>query len=705
MLNNASDAEETLSGDEKIVAEAKRRFRQCEDWEGNARNLFCDDVKFANGDSDNLYQWPNSVRKNREIDERPCLTINKVRQHNLQIMNDARQNKSSPTVRPVGNGATFDSAQVFESIFRHIEYISNAQDAYTVATKFQVEGGIGYWRVVTDYMGDDTFDQEIFIRRVRDPLTIFLDPDILEKDGSDARFGFVFDDMPKDEFDEAYPQYKDLATQSALDNTGGWVDKDHVRVAEYYRRVSKEDKLIAFEDPETGERIVERVSKLPKELVDAVIDNPITKHRLIFEDQVEWYLIIGSRVAEEKKWPGRYIPIIRVIGEETIIDGTLDRKGHTRNMKDPQRMYNYWTSNATEQLALQSKSPYVAAVSAIEGYETYWDSANKVNYSVLPYNHLDDKGNVMPPPSRQDPPVMASGYLAGMQTAKEEMMMASGQYEATFGQKGNEVSGKAINARERQGDNATYHFADNFASAQRFTGKILLDLIPKIYDTPRIVKIMADDNTETHIMIDPHAKQAYQEQQNENEEKITAIFNPNVGKYDVMSDVGPSYATKRQEAFNALSQIMAQNPQTAMMIGDLWADNSDFPTANKIAERFRNMLPPAAKGEAMPPEVQQMQAQMDKMQGLLEKTTQDLAMAKITLKGKDQQKEIDMYKAITDRLGVLEKHIVTPRLHAEFVHNLATQEHASDLAMAQAEATAAQQEQEQPVSQALVGKL
>src|ERR1700742_1740669 len=444
---NDITSEELLDGDERIIAEAKRRFRMCQDFEGTARNLFLEDVKFANGDSDNLYQWPDSVRRNREIDERPCLTINKTRQHNLQIINDARQHKSSPNIRPVGDGATFEASQVFDGIIRHIEYISNAQDAYTTANKFQVEGGIGFWRVTTDYIGDDSFDQEIYIRRIKDPGAVYIDPDINEKDGSDARFGFVFEDMPRDEFNAAYPQYKDLATQSPLDNTGGWVDKDHVRVAEYYRKVSKQDKLLAFTDPNTGEQVVQRASKIPEELVNAVIDDPMTKHRIINDDEVEYYLIVGSQIAEKNIWPGKYIPIVRVIGEETIIDGVLDRKGHTRAMKDPQRNYNYWASCGVEFIGLQSKSPYIAPVAAIEGLETYWESANRVNHSVLPYNHLDDKGNPIAPPQRQQPPVMAAAYVSGMQFSDQQMMMVSGQYEATFGQKSNETSGRAIDER------------------------------------------------------------------------------------------------------------------------------------------------------------------------------------------------------------------------------------------------------------------
>lgn len=682
-MNNL-ESEELLKGDERILAEAKRRFTQCEDWEGESRNYELEDIKFAHGDSDNLYQWPDSIRRNREIDDRPCITVNKVRQHNLQIINDARQNKPGMKFRPTGNGATYESAQVLEGIARHIEYISNAQDAYITALKFQVDGGIGYWRVVTDYAGDDSFDQEIFIRRVKDPLTIYIDPDINEKDGSDSRFGFIFDNMPRDEFNEAYPKYKDKGTQSALNNTGGWVDKDHVRVAEYYRRVAKEDRLITFTNPQTGEQVIERISKLPKDLVDAVIDAPDTKQRTITDDKVEWFLIIGDEIAERQDWPGKYIPIVRIIGEETIVDGVLDRKGHTRYMKDSQRNYNYWLSAGVEFIALQSKTPYIAPVAAIEDYETYWNSANKVNHAVLPYNHKDNQNNEIPRPERQEPPVMAPAYISGMEMAERGMMMSSGQYEATFGQKGNEVSGKAINAREHQGDIATAHFNDNFATGIRFTAKIILDLIPKIYDTPRALRILAEDGKESHVQLDPKAQQAYMAEKQEDEEAVqNVLFNPNVGKYDVEADVGPAYGTKREEAFNALSMMMQQNPQIAMIIGDLWADNSDFPTADKIAERFRNLLPPQASGKAPPAEVEQLRAQLKTIHDMNAKLVAQLTEEKMKAKDGGDKNNVDWFKAQTDRMDVianiLEKHVVTPRMQAEMMHDLALQEHQGDV--------------------------
>lgn len=669
----------TLKGDEKIVAEAKNRFKRCQEWEGMARQRWMEDYKFAHGDAYNGFQWPNEIQRDRQVSQKPCLTINKTRQHNLQIINDAKQNKPSVKVRPVGSGATFEAAEVFEGVVRHIEYISNAQVAYDTATAFQVHAGWGYWRVVTDYAYEDTFDQEIFIRRIKDPLSVYLDPDINEKDGSDAKFGFVFDDMPKEEFDKAYPKYKDIVTKQPLDNAYGWLDENHVRVAEYYRCVEKKDKLVALIMPDGSTEIL-RKSKIEKEIWDKVIEDPTTKARDIVENHIEWYLIIGSEIAERRPWPGKYIPIVRLIGDETIIEGQLDRKGHTRALVDPQRMYNYWSSSTVEQVALQGKSPYIAPAAAIENYEGYWNTANNVNHSVLPYNHVDDQGRDLAPPSRSMPPQMAMAYIQGLEITNREMMMVSGQYEANFGAKSNETSGKAINERQRQGDDATYHFVDNLGIAVRYTGKILIDLIPKIYDVERVVKILAEDGTESEVKLDPQAKAAYQEAQNVEAEEVSVIFNPNVGRYDVQADIGPAYATQRQEAFNAFSQIASQNPELMGVVGDLMFKNADFPGADDIAERLERMVPPMAKGEGVPPAVQELQGQLQNIQEVLAKTVQELAGERLKAKDKRSQAEVDQYKAITDRLDVIAKHFeVTPKDKSTMLHDLMKEEHRSEL--------------------------
>jgi hypothetical protein len=683
-----NDTENTGTPDEKIVKEAQRRFDICAQYENDARLRFIEDVKFANGDSDNLYQWDENSRTARgygTIDERPCLTINKIRQHNLNIINDARQNKPAIKIKPVGNGATYDAAQVFEGVVRHVEYISNAQAAYDTATLFQVQGGIGWLRLTTDYPidADQSFDQEIYIRRVKDPLTVYLDPDIKEADGSDARYGFVFDDMSAELFKETYPKHKDLATKSPLDVSGDWIRKDQVRVAEYYRIVESEDKVLAYRHPDTGEQAIERKSKMDKALFESVVDAPSTKARQITDKTVEWFLIAGDTIIERSTWAGRYIPLIRVIGEETVINGQMDRKGHTRAMKDPQRLANYWYSAATEHVALQSKTPYIGPMAAFENLETYWDSANTVNHAWLPYNGYDDKGQKLEPPERQAPPVMAQAYIEGLKMASQEIKEVSGQFEADLGMEGNEKSGVAIQQRQRQGDNATYHYIDNLALAIRFLGKQLIDLIPKIYDTQRVIKILAEDGVEHNVLVDPQAQQALAVQQQQEADKVTSIFNPNVGRYEVEADVGPAYATRRQEAFNALTQIMKESPDLMHVAGDLLFKAADFPMAEEVAERIKATIPPnIVAGQPGPGPMQaEMQKQVQGLSELNAKLSQELSKLKIDRSIEQQQKEIDVYKALTERLKILLPLIPSEADRVKMVHDLVMAEHQNNLDM------------------------
>lgn len=611
---------EGMSAEERILSEAKKRFKRCEDYERQARIRWVEDTKFANGDSDNNWQWEDNLRSDRELDGAPCLTINRVRQHNLQIINDARQNKPSVTVKPVGNGATYEAAQVFEGIIRHIEYISSAQDVYDTATIHQVQGGVGYWRLLTDYADDDSFEQEIFIQRVKNPLTIYLDPDIKELDGSDARFGFVFDDMERDDFEKKYPGWKDKLASSTLGEPAdaAWNSPSKVRIAEYFRRVEMEDTLLLFTDPLDGEQKTVRESELSKTDRAALkkMDESVIKRRPVTTMKVERHLIVGDTVIEEetKEWAGRYIPIVRVIGEEIEIDGQMDRWGHTRALKDPQRIYNYWSSSAVEMVALQAKTPYIGPMQAFENLETYWNDANRVNHAWLPYNAYDDKGQPIPPPQRAAPPVMAQAYISGMNIASDELRAVSGQYQAEMGMPSNEKSGVAITARQRQGDNATYHFIDNLAAAIRYTGKQLIDLIPKIYDTERIIKIIGEDGKESDITIDPNAQQAFAKQQAQTEADVNAIFNPSVGRYSVESDIGPAYATKRQEAFNAMTQIVTSDRQFLGVAGDIYFENADFPGSKDIAERYSRIVPPNIKNDGPSQQDVQMQGQIKQMQ-------------------------------------------------------------------------------------------
>ncbi len=645
-------------GSNPIFFEAKERFKTCATWESQSRNHFLDDMKFANADAYNGYQWPNDIRRNRDVDEKPSLTINKVRQHNLAIINDAKKNKPGIKFRPTGNGATAESATMLNAIAKHIEYKSNAQVAYDTATSFQVTSGIGYLRVATDYVSEDSFDQEPRILRVNDPLTVYMDPSAREADKSDMNFCFIFDEIPKDDFDQKYPEYKTIAAgQNGVSDDAGWMNKDFVRVCEYFRRVAENDTLYLYRDPQSGatinlrESVLKQAPELLKE-IKAGVKTGQSRERATSTTTVEWYFIIGTEIVEDAVWPGKYIPIVPVIGEETVIDGIMDRKGHTRAMLDPQRMYNYWASTAVEYGALQTKTPWIAPAEAIEGYETYWNNANKQNASILPYNGLNDAGEQIPPPQRIEPPVPAPVALTGMQLSQNEMMMVSGQYADSMGDQSNERSAKAINERQRQGDKATYHYIDGLSIAVRHVGRIILDLIPHLYDTKRVMQILAEDGTDFQLEIDPRAQKVFEARLGHDNKVAQRILNPTVGQYEVEADIGPAWGTRREETFNALTLILTQAPQLTGLIGDLLLKSSDFDLANEAASRLRRMVPAQALGEGPTPAEQQLTAQVQMLQQLLQESMNELTNEKIKYKGKDEKRDIDVFNAFTQRIKV-----------------------------------------------------
>lgn len=642
---------------QKVLRRAQERFKRCEDWESYARRLFMDDIRFANADPDNKYQWPTRMWNDRQRDERPALTINKTRQHNLNIINDAKMNKPSIKYRAAGNGATAEAARIWDGLARHIEYQSNAAAHYDHATTFQVTAGIGYLRVMTDYVDENSFDQEIYITSIADPLTVYVDPDARAPAKEDARFAFIFEDMPKEVFDQKYPQYKQYAGQEILVGERGWMDPDHVRVAEYFEAEDVEDELLLVTGPD-GSEVPIMLSDLKKvDPKSELIDDPQTKKRKVMRRVIHYHFIVGNHVVEEEEkiWVGKTIPIVPVIGEETIIEGRMDRKGHTRALKDPQRMYNYWASAAVEYGALQSKTPWIVGVESVEGFEEYWATANRQNHAYLPYKSIGDDGKPLPPPSRVEPPVPSPVALKGMEVANIEMQMVSGQYENQLGQQGNERTGKAIAERQRQGDRATYHFIDNLAVAIRQVGKIILDLVPKIYDTNRIVAILAENNESLEVKLDPQLKQAHALELNENNEVIGRVLNPGIGKYEVMADVGPGYATRREEAFNALTLILTQNPALTSIVGDIMFRAGDFPMAEEAAERLKRMVPPQALGQGPTQNEQMMAAQLQQMQQALEATMTELTKEKGKSQARLEKREVEVYDAITKRLDILLK--------------------------------------------------
>jgi hypothetical protein len=682
------DDEKILKGDERILYRARKKWKRAFDFQSNADKFFREDVKFANADARNNDQWPEKVFTARDGQQKPCLTINKVRTHNRMVINESLKNKASIKLRPTGGEASYEAAKIMQALAQRVEYISKASLSYKKAITHQVEGGIGYATLETGYVDDKSFDQDIYICGVKDPTCVYLDPDIRQSDGSDANWGLVFSKDPKEEFNTKHPKYKDLVGTSTFGMDDFWVTADHVMTAMFYERTQDKDELITYLN-EDGTRFKGHRSEIEPDLykiVKAQIQSGELdgQFREVVTQDVKWYLIAGDQIIDRGDWIGKYIPIARLPGEETIINGKLDRKGLTRFLISQQLMMNYNASAQIQFGALQGKAPYTGAAAAFEGQEA-WKNSNVEDYAFLPFNHLDDEGEPLPPqalPQRTQPPTGAPIYAQGMKDAQDQMMMASGQYQAQMGENENAKSGKAINERQRQGDTATYDFTDNQYDFFRHLGVMIIDLIPKVYDTKRILQVLAEDGTRQQITIDPDAEEAIQELSKDADESKEIVFNPTVGEYDVMSDPGPNYATQRQEAWNAIATILQQSEALTAVIGDLLFKFGDFPGAEEIMERLKKEIKatkPYLFDENADPGIAKLNQQLQALGKLNGELMTKLADMQLKIRGRDERNDIKAFDADTNRMKAqieaIMEHVLTPAQRAKMAHDIELKAH------------------------------
>lgn len=641
----------TQTETDKLITRAQKQLKGFMDWEGKFRQSFTEDVQFANGDSDNNWQWDGEVLQSRL--GAPSMTINMTLIHCLLVQNDIKKNPPAITVRPTGMGATTKSAGIYGGLIREISRASDATNIYLKASEHLIQGGVGYWRVLTEYESEDSFDQVIRIRSVRSPMGVAIDPDAKEPSGADAKWGMIFEDVKNEALEDEYAKYKDqVGASNSVLQTGaddaGWQTEDHTRVAEWYEKQMFEDRLIGFTG-DGGKLVTQFASEIASEVLQKLLKDG-AQTRKVIRSKICWHKIFGNKIVDYREVPGKkYIPIVRVVGQETIIDGQLDRKGMVRNLKDPQRNMNYWVSAGAMQVALQTNVPWVGPAKAFENIKA-WEDANVKRYAYLPYNHVDDQDNPIPAPTRPAPPVLASAYISGIQIAGQQFKDISGQHEATQGANGNERTGVAIDARKIQGETSTYHFPNALAMGVAHTGRIIVDMVPEVYDTQRLVRISNVDMSQTDVDIDPEAPVAHQEADKTDEENATnAVWNPRIGSYEVEAEAGPDYATQREWTVDTMGAILAQNKELWTVVGDLFVENMDFPGAEEMAERIRRTMNPAVLGKGPSPNEQKLQQQLEQGQKLIQSLVESLAEKQRLLDNKDEDLTIKAVDAGTKR--------------------------------------------------------
>ena len=648
------------------LAQMRSRFTMAVSAYSESREDELDDLRFAAGSPDNQWQWPADVLATRgsvqgqTINARPCLTINKLPQHVHQVTNDQRQNRPAGKVIPADDKADIEVAAIFEGIVRHIEYLSDADVAYDTACDNQVTYGEGYIRLLTEYCNENSFDQDIRIARVRNSFSVYMDPTIQDPCGSDAEWCFITEDLTTEEYERQFPNaapISSLLQQGIGDqSTSQWISENTVRIAEYFYVEHTKQTLNLYHGN------VSAFKNSPEDKQMTAMGMVPIKTREVDVKRIKWCKTNGFEFLEEREWAGKWIPVIRVVGNEFEVDGRLYVSGLVRNAKDAQRMYNYWVSQEADMLALAPKAPFIGYGGQFEGYEQQWKTANTTNWPYLEVNPdvTDGAGATLPLPQRAQPPMASSGLLQAKMGASDDIKSTTGQYDSSLGATSNERSGRAILAREKQGDTGTYHYVDNLARAIRYTTRQMVDLIPKIYDTERIARIIGVDGETGMAKINPNQAEPVKKIVDEAGITIEKIYNPSVGVYDVCVTTGPSYMTKRQESLDAMSQLLQGNPQLWAVAGDLFIKNMDWPGAQEMAKRFAKTIDPKLMSEDdKPPELQaaeqQIQAmgqEMDQMHQMLQNVHKSMEAQDLQIKQFDS--EVKAYDAETKRISAVQ---------------------------------------------------
>jgi hypothetical protein len=551
-------------------------------------------------------------------------------------------------------------AEIFNGMIRHIEYISDADVAYDTACENQVSYGEGYIRLLTEYCDDKTFDQDIKIGRVRNSFSVYMDPTIQDPTGADAKWCFVTEDVTKAEFERMYPDASPITTLQSLgvgdQSISNWLNEDTIRLADYYYIDFDRTTLNLYPGNQTA-----FVGTPEDKMLKEMFGKPV-KSRESDRPRVKYCKINGYEILEEHEWAGSWIPVIRIVGNEFEVDGRLYVSGLVRNAKDAQRMYNYWVSQEAEMLALAPKAPFIGYGGQFEGYEQQWKTANTTNWPYLEVNPdvTDGQGSILSLPQRAQPPMASSGLLQAKAGASEDIKSTTGQYNASLGMGSNERSGRAILARQREGDVGTYHYGDNLARGVRHVARQLVDLIPKIYDTQRIARIIGEDGETKMVKINPDQPQPVNKIIDQEGIVIEKIYNPGVGKYDVVAVTGPGYATKRQESLEAMAQLLQANPQLWQVAGDLFVKNMDWPGAQEMSKRFAKTIDPKllADGDKSPAlqaaeqQIQAMGQEMEQMHAMIQNVNKSIEMQE--QQRMDFEAQIKAYDAETKRISAVQ---------------------------------------------------
>lgn len=590
-----------------IVEKAKKRLKRDQDAWSDIYEKAKEDLFFLSDDP--LAQWDESDYKRRVNTRRPALTIDQLGQFIHQVANDIRMNTPTINILPSDSTASEETAEVYKGLIREIEYRSNADDVYDTAAYSSVKCSIGFMRVDHEYDGDD-FNQVMRIKRVVNPMSCWIDADSVECDGRDAKHATIIEKITVSRFKELYPSFTPACFETANTDESKLTDENEISIAEHF---------YIEETPEEIKSETGQTRKINRKII----------HRC---------KLSGKDVLEETTFPGEYIPIVPVYGEEAWVDGKRQLYSLIRKSKQAQMMFNYWKSLETEILMGAPKAYVVAATGQIENYAEDWKNPDKS--FALRYDPLVKDGVAIPPPQRMDAPQIPIGVVNASRQCVDDIKATMGIYNAGLGMVDNAISGVAIQGRKTEGDVATYHFADNLVRSITQIGRILVSAIPTIYDTPRVIKIIGIEEDSKDVGINGETTQEQPE-----------TIDLSRGKYDVRVITGASFTTKRQEAAQFLSQLVQTNPEFIKLMGDILFKNMDFAGAPAMAERIKKIMDPAILDEnTVDPAVVQMQQQLQQTQAINAALQQQLndKQAELSLKAQSEANDAKESKAKID---------------------------------------------------------
>lgn len=651
-----SQSHQPATDNDAIFQEASERLRIAEQSEGANRQAAVIDLEFEDGQ-----QWPTDIYNQRKVSRRPTLTINHTRAMVKRVVNNMRMQRPRIKVHPVSDGADVDLANKIGGLIRHIEQRSEGATAYDIGGESAVKMGWGYWRILSEYIAEDSFEQELKIAPIRNPFTVYMDPSSILPAGEDAEWCIITEVMKRSEFERKYPDENETEWRDGGqgDMSLDWQTKEEIRLAEYFRIIKKKDWLVKLTD---GRNIFESEMKESGQIATNLRGDPI--RRPSYRRQLEWHRLNGSTVVESVNLPGKWIPVVRCEGNVMDLNGQIRRKGMVRDLIDVARMYNYWTTKSTEVIALTSLAPWIGTVNQFDGHPE-WNDANQTPYSKLTYTpdfieQPDGSKTPLPPPMRIEPVQVPAGFVQASESAMKDLMILAGMpHEPGQDAPGQVVSGKALRARQALSDIGHFQYYDNQTKSICHTGRIILDLIPYYYSEARMQRIIGEDGVPEVVGInqpqDPNEGGAGAELplpgQPPVDPSIAKIKNDlTVGRYDVVMDTGPGFETKRLEAVDSMLDLM-RTPlgEPVVKVGaDLVVRNMDWPGASDLADRLAPLTP-----QGLDKAIKSLPKQA---QGIVTAMQQQLQQANQKIQGLEQ--EIKLKTNIENNWIALEKYKV-----------------------------------------------